>query len=63
MRGDEDMLRYYTLHKNTEIISVKELINRLPDDDRNNIEDKIQSIENDISNIRTVTTKRRTHTV
>lgn len=47
----------------TIIISVKELINRLPDDDRNNIEDKIQSIENDISNIRTVTTKRRTHTV
>lgn len=63
MRGDEDMLRYYTLHKNTEIISVKELINRLPDDDRNSIEDKIKSIENDISNIRTVTTKRRTHTV
>lgn len=63
MRGEEDILRYYNLHKNTEIISVDKLISRLPDADRNDIKVKIKSIENKISNIGTVTTKRRTHTV
>ena len=63
MRGEEEMLRYYNLHKNTEIVPVGDFINRLPDDDRHNILDKIQSIEKEISNIRTVTTKRRTYTV
>lgn len=50
LRGETDIINYYNIPKNTKIVSVYSLTKSLPEDKRNKIINRLQSIEENILN-------------